>query len=567
MWDVGERTITDLVQMIEESRLALPQFQRPSVWGKANWIPFLHTVLLGRPTGTLLLLEATEDQLLNPRKLDTAPDIDPTTVNWLLLDGQQRMTTLYRSIRTNFGTSARRQVVIDVQSAVNKGELLEDHLDLVNSQQIGGHAELAERGLVDFPTLFDRQKRGGWRHTFINKHFDGDAETFESALAEIAPGLDDIASYRFPVLEIKRDTPLDVVADIFEGMNRRGQPLNKFDLMVARLYQRISDTEYYDLRDAWETALADALHLGRLGIDKDDGMLPLQLIAKQVSRLHPEVRGRVKGLTSGDALELPPQQVIGGPNAPMPGLDLAAAVKALDRAAEFLIKHCGVVAPRLLPQQAMLLPLADQFLRPDDRRLGNAELKRWFFAVSLRIDYYGSVNTYADRDCDQLTRWADEGREPPYVQAFTRSSVDQIDLTMAFTREGNILGRAVMALLVQQGASDWAPGQLKVRDYDLIDFHHVVPEQKLKRWYKRTEDRRPIAALTPLWATTNRSIGTKSASDVILDLGAEAEEILASHEVDSQLAREAHKSEKAFRKFVEDRERRLKAFIATSLGL
>src|SRR5690606_20203461 len=105
MWDVGERTITDLVQMIEESRLALPQFERPSVWGKANWIPFLHTVLLGRPTGTLLLLEATEDQLLNPRKLDTAPDIDPTTVNWLLLDGQQRMTTLYRSIRTNFGTS------------------------------------------------------------------------------------------------------------------------------------------------------------------------------------------------------------------------------------------------------------------------------------------------------------------------------------------------------------------------------------------------------------------------------------------------------------------------------
>ena len=54
---------------------------------------------------------------------------------------------------------------------------------------------------------------------------------------------------------------------------------------------------------------------------------------------------------------------------------------------------------------------------------------------------------------------------------------------------------------------------------------------------------------------------------MILDLGAEAEEILASHEVDSQLAREAHKSEKAFRKFVEDRERRLKAFIATSLGL
>jgi hypothetical protein len=72
-------------------------------------------------------------------------------------------------------------------------------------------------------------------------------------------------------------------------------------------------------------------------------------------------------------------QVIGDPGAPLPDLDLTVAVRALDEAAAFLMKHCGVAAPSLLPQQAMLLPLADQFLRSESKRLSDADLKRWFF--------------------------------------------------------------------------------------------------------------------------------------------------------------------------------------------
>lgn len=565
MWEIGEKTIDELIQMVDESRLALPQFQRPSVWGKANWVPFLHTILLGRPTGTLLLLEAADVESLNPRQLDTAPDFDPAKNEWLLLDGQQRMTTLYRAIRSGFGANGNRQIVINVSDALRRGELLEDDLQLVG-RQLPGYAELARQGKVDFPTLFDEAKRSGWIFTFIKAHFEQDAEKFASDIRELTPRLVSVGSYRFPVLQIKKDTPLNVVADIFEGMNRRGQPLNKFDLMVARLYQKVSETRYYDLREAWESALADAPNLRRLGVGTDDGMLPLQLIAKQVSRLPSDLRGRVKGLRTGDALELPPGQVIGSPDSPRPALNLEVAVKALDQAAEFLAKHCGVVAPSLLPQQAMLLPLADQFLRVRDERLSDSDLKHWFFTVSLTIDYYGSVTTYADRDCEHLTAWATDGKKPPNVQAFDSGTVDQLDLKMAFTREGNILGRAVMALLVQGGALDWQKGQLQVKEFDSIDFHHVVPEQKLKDWYTN-EGRRPIAALTPLFSTTNRSIGTKSARDVIADLEQEAEQIFASHQIDVEVARRAQKSKADFQGFLADRERHLKRFMKGALGL
>ena len=119
------------------------------------------------------------------------------------------------------------------------------------------------------------------------------------------------------------------------------------------------------------------------------------------------MRGRVKGLNSGDVLEVKPKQVIGHQGAAISDLDLPRAVRALDDAAKFLITVCGVVGPSLLPQQAMLLPLADQYLRPPSSRLSVAQLKQWFFSVGLSIDYYGSVNSYADRDCNRLERWAE----------------------------------------------------------------------------------------------------------------------------------------------------------------
>jgi hypothetical protein len=297
-------------------------------------------------------------------------------------------------------------------------------------------------------------------------------------------------------------------------------------------------------------------------------MLPLQLIAKQVSRLPPPSRGKVKGLNSGDVLELNPDQIIGQGSPAIPGLDLGSAVRALEEAAQFLITICGVVGPSLLPQRAMLLPLADQFLRPEELRLDPASLKLWFFSVSLAIDYYGSVNSYADRDCTRLARWADDGIRPESVGALDSQMIEKLDLAMPFNREGNILGRAVMALLVSSGARDWRPGQIEVKSFDSVDFHHVVPDQQLKKWFKKNPDeRRPISALTPIRSTTNRSIGNKFSRDVINDLGKDAEPTIRSHEADIDLLKHAHDNQTAFKNFRVDRERRLKQFIARSLGV
>lgn len=571
VWQVGEKRIGDLIQLIDDGAIALPQFQRPSVWGKSNWVPFLMTILMGRPTGTLLLMEASTGDILAPRPIETAPNLQNKRLRWLLLDGQQRSTTLYKAARTYFGNPPRtKKVLVDVKAAIAEGELKEEHFTVEQAGAILNVADMARSGKADFATFLNPAELEAWRFAFITEHMSSSPEQFTERIAEIAPALLTLSDYRFPVLEIKDDTPLEVVADIFEGMNRRGQPLNKFDLMVARLYRPAESGQPFDLRDSWMSALAAAPSLQRLGIAEDDGMLPLQLIAKQVSRGNPADRGRVRGLNSKDVLELPAEQIIGLPDRPIPGLDLDSAVRALEAAASFLISFCGVVAPALLPQRAMLLPLADQFLRPANKRLSTAQLKSWFFSVGLMIDYYGSVNSYAERDCNRLDKWVNpsEGRVPESVTSVSRDYILGLDLSQPFTREGNILGRTVMAALVAAGALDWSPGQKQVNSHDIVDFHHMVPEQRLKVWFPSSpEDRRPICALTPITASANRGIGSKNAADVIVALGNHADPIMTSHSLDLELLEKAWASKKDFEAFRKDREARLKNFLIGYLGL
>jgi hypothetical protein len=570
MWGIDEKSVNQLIEMIDKSELGLPQFQRPSVWGQSNWVPFLMTVILGRPTGALLLLETGDDSRLAPRQLESAPDLIAGRLKFHLLDGQQRTTTLYRATRTTFGKGRQlKKAVVDVRSALERGNIEEEDVTLISAAAVPDAATMAEDGKVAFSTLVNAVELAGWQHSFVTSHFDGDAARFQEAVLTAAPGLLMVGQYRFPVLKIERDTPLDVVAEIFEGMNRRGQPLNKFDLMVAKLYQDMGNGKYYDLRDSWEKALDNSPHLKQIGVTNDDGMLPLQVIAMQVSRLGDPARGRVKGIASASVLELPVRQVMGDASAQIPGVSLESAIQALEKAAEFLVTVCGVTSPSLLPQQAMLLPLADRFIQSAGPGLTAAQMKKWFFSVGLAINYYGGVNSYVERDCKLLKRWADPSSaiEPDSVKNLTRSMVENLDLRQQFSREGNILGRAVFALLVTNGAVDWSAGQIPLRTKDDVDFHHMVPDQRLKNWYPAKEDRRPIAGLTPICAPTNRSIGNRLPDDVMNERGNDAGPIADSHRVDRALLDAASTDKVSFEKFVVDREKRLKEFIIQALGL
>jgi hypothetical protein len=578
MWDIKTETVGDIINYVDQSTIGLPQFQRLSVWGKKDWVPFLKTLLLNRPTGTLLLLEAGLDSSeFAPRHIDGGPPLGATNLKWLLLDGQQRSTTVYRAFQIGFDNAGpTKEFVLDVKSALARGELLEEDLELVNAAKVGVPSAMAGKGKIALRTLINNAQRTAWLNSYVQHHLATEPDglvTLITQLEEIIPAFSSVSSYRFPVLEIKNTTPLDVVVDIFEGMNRRGQKLNQFDLMVARLYKDLGNGSYYDLRKKYEDCLDNSPNLKKLGLNEDDGMLPLQLIAIQFSRLPQGAKfAHIKGLSNKDVLELPAEQIIGtsGPNRPYPNLDFDAAMNALENAADFLNRICGVRSGHLLPQQSMLLPIADQFLLDSSARLSEANMKRWFYTVGLKIDYYGGVNSYAARDCKALYEWASNptGKIPAYITSLNSQDINQLDLKQPMTREGAILGTTIMALLVANGAKDWVTGQKPIQQLPgSVEFHHMVPDKTLKAFFKSKLERSPIANFAPIMASTNASLGDTNPALVIGNLLADANAILATHHVDPKLLAAAPNNVQSFEALLVDREIKLKKFIISSLGL
>ena len=87
--------LKDLFARINRGDIQLPDFQRSYAWDEDRIRSLIVSVLRGYPIGALMALDTRNEKMrFRPRALAGAPDtgVDP---GLLLLDGQQRLTTLY----------------------------------------------------------------------------------------------------------------------------------------------------------------------------------------------------------------------------------------------------------------------------------------------------------------------------------------------------------------------------------------------------------------------------------------------------------------------------------------
>src|SRR3569833_1312487 len=100
IFDTQPRAISWFMGQIEEKRVALPDFQRDFVWDPADVRDLLVSIMCRFPAGALLTLAQDETKVFKPRAVTGAPVIEAEDKPALLvLDGQQRLTSLYQAHR------------------------------------------------------------------------------------------------------------------------------------------------------------------------------------------------------------------------------------------------------------------------------------------------------------------------------------------------------------------------------------------------------------------------------------------------------------------------------------
>jgi len=487
-------TLSDLLADVEAGEFGLPEFQRPWKWQPSQIVSLLDSIARGWPVGSFLLLRANGGSVFQHRDLDSAPHADNPT--YLILDGQQRTTAIYQA----FGDHAEEVYYLDVNELLDSDELDEGDIRYLKKSRFykkyPNVQSEAQAGIVPVYRLITRSGFSDWL-----KHVDPEKQSSTSAAIEkLLPGYD---SFSIPAhaLEGVGDEDLGAVAKIFETVNNTGLELKTFDLMVARLYPT------FLLKNQWQEALDKYEVFEQFGLRLEHGIEVLKLIALREylrQRSLPRDQRKVRGVREGDVLKLTRDAVTA---------QWEPAVKSYAEALEFARDRGGAVRPALLPARSMLLVIANALHPLTTRRHGfEDELEKWYWASLFTQAYAQGANTQATRDAERVAAWQVDAAATPDVVA--HFALDASALLDGRARNEQLLV-GLLGSSVVRGAQDWLTGARFDATTELLEFHHIYPDDLMSAHYPQPVN--PIANYALLTKSSNAGLRDKLPRDVLLE--------------------------------------------------
>jgi hypothetical protein len=514
-FQVHPHSLNWLLKTVHEGQLALPDFQRDFVWDARATESLIESISAEFPAGSLLFMPYRE-KTFKPRPVQNAPELTGNPSK-LILDGQQRLTSLYQAF---FGVGESRYF-IDLSKLINN-EDLEEAIFYRSHKRIGQYRELrqqADRLVLPLGVIFG--SHGGfdaWLDEVMDlRPEEGDErrELKAKIRSVYEANVKTIETYRFPVVELSEQTPLEAVCSIFETLNLTGVRLTVFELLAARFY-----AQDLNLRDFWQETLD---RYGLIGEYRIDPYYVLQSIALQKSGS--TKRGDVLRLDRGDIEQHWDNVCLG-----------------YEESLRMLREECGVLTPKWMPYQYLLVAMGacwnEAVVVPGPSAGANRErLQRWFWCSSFSQTYDSAANSQAARDFAELRRWVAGGEAPQTVREF---SFDPNRLREITPRQQSVY-RAGMALILRNGARDFHRGRVLTPAAiaaDDVDDHHIFPQAHLRDEGLAGPVVDCVLNRTMIDAATNRRIGRRPPSDYLSEVRGELEsagypellgQILVSH--------------------------------------
>lgn len=494
-----------LLSSINARELGLPDFQRDFVWDPRATEELIESIARSFPAGSLLFMPWRVNTFA-PRAVQGAPELDGAAPHQLILDGQQRLTSLYQAC---YGAGDHRYY-IDLQVLMDRGDV-EDAVFYRHKNRTGPYGTIdrqAERLVLPLGVLFGRSSGfHGWRDEVMGRrHEQGEERArLQARLLEVYDGyVKSIVDYRFPVVVLDHRTGLEAVCSIFETLNRTGIRLSVFDLLAARFY-----AQGLDLRQQWDRTVGEQAIIDEFGVDR---YYVLQSIALRV-------RGSVK---RGDVLRLTVDEV---------KEHWEVVARGYRSALEMLRDECGVKAGRWLPYGYLVVPLAAVWREAIEvagpaSGANRERLKQWFWCSGFSQAYDRAANSQAAKDYAEISRWISNGEPPETVVEF---SFDANRLREITPKQQSVY-KALMALVLRHGAADFhsghtlTPASMAAQN---VDDHHIFPRAHLNP--PGDEPRYPGALVdcilnrTPIDASTNQRIGKRAPSDYLSEVRSELE--------------------------------------------
>jgi len=497
-----------LLQRCEQGDIKLPDFQRNWVWDEYRIRSLIASLSQAFPVGALMTLKSS-GKTFTPRAIQGAPaSADAATESELLLDGQQRMTSLYQAlVRQAPIEKIEVFYYFNIEKALDESVDREDAIeafpkDRVLRTNFGKDVVLdlstpdKEYENLRFPLnkIFDHET---WQEGYWD-YWDEDRPKRQILKAFRDKIVESFRKYQVPVISLDKSTTNEAVCLVFEKVNTGGKALDAFELITAMFAGK-----GFKLREDWAqraAALKKFRALEKIApTDFLQGIALLHSKAQRDAAASSEDRRPPVSATRNALLALPVEAYQSHADRLQLGFE---------RAAKFL--HTQRIYRSFdLPYQSQIVPLAAILASLGDRwehEQPKARVRTWYWCGVFGELYGSAAESRFAKDLVEVLAWIDGGPEPSTLKD---TSVRATRIRELRSR-GSAAYKGVNALLMKSGATDFRSGQ----DYDhavffdeSVDIHHIFPrdwchEQKLPATVFDS-----IVNKTPLSAKTNRTLG------------------------------------------------------------
>jgi hypothetical protein len=593
-FDSTKQQLPKILDEIIEGKIQLPDFQRGWIWDDNHVQSLLVSIARSFPVGAVMLLETGGDIRFQTRPIENVSfNGNSPEPEKLILDGQQRLTSLTQVLRLNGpvhtqdekGKAIRRYYYLDIQTSLEEGQIEEAFLSVDESKQ--QRSNFGRDVTLDLSTT---ELECTQLYFPCNQILNSDA--WEESLQEYAPQhfgiymqfrkkiLNAFRGYDLPIIALKKETTKEAVCLVFEKVNTGGVPLSVFELITATYA-----ADSFNLRDDW---------FGNRQRKMAGKPAPVEGRAERLAS-EPVVAGLastdfLQAITLLHTLEKRQQDIADGKTGKsisavsakrvsVLNLPLAAYQKWADKvergfmlAAKFLRKECFYTA-RDLPYRTQLVPLATILTLIDNRWLEPKiydKLARWYWCGVLGELYGGAVETRIANDLEEMLRWIENYADEPRTVS---EAAFQPDRLHTLRSRLSAAYKGLNVLVLREGAEDFF-WKATVTQLDLeelsMDIHHIFPKAWCQTQGIPASTYDSIINKTPISAKANRKIGGNAPAIYLHSLQAEKQVGLSDAQMDALLA--THLIDPAamrandFERFYQNRKLSLIKLIESAMG-
>ena len=507
----NDRKITDLMATVHSGKTQLPDFQRGWVWDDNRIRALIASITNGYPVGAAMFLEyGNENIRFKYRTIEGSPSHD-VTPDELILDGQQRLTSIYTSLysdkavntRTEKGQEIKRYYYINMEKAIDCSfDRIDAILSVPESRQVtsefGRKIDLDvstasleyEQKLFPLNIILDPNKYAKWQMGFM-QHYNYDPTASMLYTQFLTSVIVPMGQYTIPVITLDKDTPKEAVCQVFENVNTGGVSLTVFELVTA-----VFAMDDFRLRQDWDARQQKYFNGDLLSVTSATDFLTACTLLSSYKK------GGTVSCKKKDVLNLTLNEY----------KLYADSLSSGFVDAEMLLQEERIFSSRDLPYTTQLIPRAVLCtLLAENNQLKVAsikdKLKQWYWCGVFGEMYGGANETRYVYDVVGVMAWLnDPNRIPRTIQEsyFNPGRLLSLQSRLSAAYKG------VMALVFKNHCRDFISGQ--EMDFALyksarIDIHHIFPKDYCEKQGYPKAKWNSVVNKTPISESTNREIG------------------------------------------------------------